>query len=190
MYCFKIKIMAFKTDQKVQNTSFSRSKWTTTWISGCKHLFFKIWMFKQFLSSKYNAFFSQIESLRLCFFSIQNLKCSWTLIQNLTSCILLKSKFDALCFSISKVCFWNGAFSFPLNFYKCYSLQRKLCWKMTRTWGKKLFLWVCRMCLSHFGALFLLVAFFMAIGFLMGLMTISFALPIDLYEPFWHSRSG
>ena len=38
--------------------------------------------------------------------------------------------------------------------------------------------------------MFLVIAFFMAIGFLMGVMNITFALPIDLYKSVWNSRNG
>ena len=44
-------------------------------------------------------------------------------------------------------------------------------------------------CLT-FVIIFLLIAFFMAIGFLMGVLTISFALPIDLYKSLWLSKNG
>ena len=44
-------------------------------------------------------------------------------------------------------------------------------------------------CLT-FGTTFLVIAFFMALGFLMGLMTISFALPTGLYKPLWNSGNG
>ena len=44
-------------------------------------------------------------------------------------------------------------------------------------------------CLT-FGTIFLINAFFMALGFLMGVMTISFALPIDLYKSLWNSENG
>ena len=51
---------------------------------------------------------------------------------------------------------------------------------MTMAWGKKIFYecvaWVC----LTFGTIFLVIEFFMALGFSMGVMTISFALPIDL----------
>ena len=40
------------------------------------------------------------------------------------------------------------------------------------------------------GTIFLLIAFFMAIGFLIGVMTISFALPIDIYKFHWNSQNG
>ena len=40
------------------------------------------------------------------------------------------------------------------------------------------------------GTIFLLIAFFMAIAFLMGVLTISFALPIDLYKTLWNSENG
>ena len=52
-------------------------------------------------------------------------------------------------------------------------------------WGKKIFYEsVACVCLT-FGIIFLLIAFFMAIGFLIGVMTISFALPIELYKYLW-----
>ena len=44
-------------------------------------------------------------------------------------------------------------------------------------------------CLT-FGTIFLIIAFFMAFGFVMGVMTISFALPIDLYKSLWNSENG
>ena len=63
-------------------------------------------------------------------------------------------------------------------------------------WGKKFFYErVACVCLT-FGtitkkkAIFLVIAFFMAIGFLMGVMTISFVLPIDLYKSLWNSENG
>ena len=46
------------------------------------------------------------------------------------------------------------------------------------------------MCLSHCATIFFFIAFFMALGFLMGVSTISFALPIDLYKTLWNSESG
>ena len=47
-------------------------------------------------------------------------------------------------------------------------------------WGKKI-LYECVACACiMFGTIFLVIAFFMALGFLMGVMTISFALPICL----------
>ena len=44
-------------------------------------------------------------------------------------------------------------------------------------------------CLT-FGTIFLVIAFFMALGFLMGVLTTSFALPIDLYKSLWISKNG
>ena len=56
------------------------------------------------------------------------------------------------------------------------------CWKMT-TAGCKIIFYECVVCVClTFGTIFLLIAFFMAIGFLVRVMTISFALPIDLYK--------
>ena len=44
-------------------------------------------------------------------------------------------------------------------------------------------------CLT-FGTIFVLIAFLMAIRFLIGVMTISFALPIDLYKSLRISKNG
>ena len=44
-------------------------------------------------------------------------------------------------------------------------------------------------CLT-FGIIFLVIAFFIALGFLVGVMTISFALPIDLHKSLWNSENG
>ena len=55
---------------------------------------------------------------------------------------------------------------------------------------KKVFLRVCGMCLSHVWYCLLVFAFFMASGFLMGVMTVSIALPIDLYKSLWSSENG
>ena len=56
--------------------------------------------------------------------------------------------------------------------------------------GKKIFdEGVACVCLT-FGTIFLAIAFFMALGFLMAVMTISFALPIDSYKSLWNSENG
>ena len=61
---------------------------------------------------------------------------------------------------------------------------------MTSAWGKKIFCEsVACVCLT-FGTIFLVIAFFMAIGFLMGVMTISIAIPIDLGKSLWNSING
>ena len=60
---------------------------------------------------------------------------------------------------------------------------------MTMAFGKKIFHeCVACVCLT-FGTNFLVIAFFMAIGFLMGVIIISFALPIDLYKSLWKSEN-
>ena len=61
---------------------------------------------------------------------------------------------------------------------------------MTKAGCKKTF-YECVACVClTFGIIFLLIAFFMAIGFLMGVLTISIALPIDLYKSLWLSKNG
>ena len=57
-------------------------------------------------------------------------------------------------------------------------------------WSKKIiYEYVACVCL-FFGTILLFIAFFMAPGFLMVVMTISFALPIDLYKSLWNSEKG
>ena len=38
------------------------------------------------------------------------------------------------------------------------------------------------------GTIYLVIAFFMALGFLMDVLNVSFALPIDLYKSLWNSE--
>ena len=57
-------------------------------------------------------------------------------------------------------------------------------------WGKNI-LYECVVCVClTFGTIFLLIAFFMSLGFLMGVMAISFAIPIDLSKSLWISENG
>ena len=57
---------------------------------------------------------------------------------------------------------------------------------MTTAGCKKVF-YKCVVCVClTFGTKFLLIAFVMAIGFLMGVMIMSF----DLYKSLWNSKSG
>ena len=61
---------------------------------------------------------------------------------------------------------------------------------MTMAWVKKIF-YECVACVClTFGTIFLVIAFFMALGFLMGVLTISFAIPIDLYKTLWIPKIG
>ena len=63
--------------------------------------------------------------------------------------------------------------------------QRTTCWKLTTASMEKLFYErEANICLT-FITLSLVIAFFLAIGFRKGAMTISFALPIDLYNSFF-----
>ena len=57
-------------------------------------------------------------------------------------------------------------------------------------WGKKNF-YECVACVClTLGTIFLVTGSFMANGFLMGVMTISIAKPIDLYKSLWNSENG
>ena len=56
--------------------------------------------------------------------------------------------------------------------------------------GKKM-LYECVACVClTFGIIFLVIAVFMALGFLVGVMILSFAQPIDLYKYLWNSENG
>ena len=48
---------------------------------------------------------------------------------------------------------------------------------------------VARVCLP-IGTILLVHAYSMALGFLMGVLTISFAPPVDLYKSLWNSENG
>ena len=62
--------------------------------------------------------------------------------------------------------------------------------KMTTAWFKSFF-YECVICVClAFATIFLFIAFFMALGFLMGVLTISFTLPISLYKSLWISKNG
>ena len=55
--------------------------------------------------------------------------------------------------------------------------------------GKKNF-YECVACIClTFGTIFLVTAVFLAFGFLVGVMTMSIALPIDLYKSLWNSEN-
>ena len=57
-------------------------------------------------------------------------------------------------------------------------------------WCKKIFYECVASVSLTIGTIFFVFAFFMALGFLMGVLTISFALPIDIYKSLWNSRNG
>ena len=58
-------------------------------------------------------------------------------------------------------------------------------------WGKNVFCYECVVCVClMLGTIFLVIVFFEANGFLMGVLTILLALPIDLFESVWNSKNG
>ena len=68
---------------------------------------------------------------------------------------------------------------------QCYQSAPKL----FMAWCEKIF-YECVACVClTIGTILLVIAFFMALGFLMGLLTVSFALPIDLYKSLWISKN-
>ena len=61
---------------------------------------------------------------------------------------------------------------------------------MTMACGKKIF-YECVACVClTFGIMFLLIAFIVVLGFLMGVVSISFALPIDLHKSLSNSDNA
>ena len=57
-------------------------------------------------------------------------------------------------------------------------------------WGKKKFYEsVASVCFT-LGTVFLVIAFFTGLGFLIGVIILSFALPIDLHKYLWNSETG
>ena len=57
-------------------------------------------------------------------------------------------------------------------------------------WCKRFF-YECVACVClTIGTIFLVIAFFRALGFLLCVLTISLALPIDLYKTLWNSENG
>ena len=133
-----------------------------------------------FFTPKSDTYFFLFKIWRVVIFSVQNL----------TRCIFFYSKSVALYFLCFKICLVLRFLNQNLPFKSCFQIlaeniskfsqhQRKTCWKMTTTWGKKIFYEnVACVCLT-FGAIFFVFALFMANGFLMGVMTISFALPME-----------
>ena len=80
---------------------------------------------------------------------------------------------------------------FKVSFQILTALLSK-CSQLVGLWlGVKTFFYECVacVCLTN-GTIFLFIAFFMALGFLMGVFTVSFALPIVLYNSLWISQNG
>ena len=86
---------------------------------------------------------------------------------------------------------FESSFQIPAEILsKCCQHRITAWWIMTMACAKKIsYECVDCVCLT-FGTVFLVIAFFMALGFMLGVMTISFALPIDLYRSLWNSENG
>ena len=165
----------------MQNMSFSQSKMN-------QNLMF--WMRKFFSKSDMSQSF-KFKIQRIVFFSIHNLRrCKtfksksvefqyfyfkiWHVVNFFIQNLLFKSSFQILAELLSK----------------CYQCQRTTCWIMTMACSKKIF-YECVACVClTFGTIFLVIAFFLALGFLVGVMTISLALPIDFYKSQLISENG
>ena len=83
----------------------------------------------------------------------------------------------------SKSCFLK-LFRFLLHCYQSATINNFMaCCK------KVFYECVACVCLT-IGTIFLVIAFFMALRFVMGVLTVSFALPIDLHKSLWNSENG
>ena len=171
--------MILKKHENCEKCRFQGVKWTKKWFFECKH-FFNIWHVKKFL--------------------IQNLKrCIFLSIQTETRCKTFKSKSDALYFFLiwHVVIFFIQSLLFKSTYQilvellsKCCQHQRTTCWIMTTAWGKKIFYELVACACLTFGTTFLVIAFFLAIRILMGVMTISFELLFGLYKSLCNSVNG
>ena len=198
---FNLKSCFLKKHENCKLCRFCGVKWSKTRFFECKN-FFKIWLVKNFL----------IQSLARCIFLIQNLtRCksfnsksdalwkfcfkNWRVvfisIQNMTRCKSFSFKiWRVVEFFIQNLLFKRYFQIFTEILSKCYRHQRTTCWKMTTACCKNSFSeCVACFCLTS-GTVFLVIAFLMANGFLMGVITKSFALPIDLSKSLWNSEIG
>ena len=167
---FDWKLCLMKKHEKCQMCRFHGVRWTKTWFIECE-LFFKD---------------NHVENF---------------LIQNLTCCKSFNSQSDVLCFLQFKS--WHVAiFSFQNLIFKssfqiradilskCYQHQRTTCWKTTMVRIKKIkYECVACVCLTY-RTILLVIAFFIATGFSMSVMTISFAILFDLVKILCTSESG
>ena len=156
---------------------------------------FKIWCLVFFLSfqnlthiknfNSKSGFLKKHEKCKICRFHWTKVSKMWLfegkrffknrqvekfLFQNLTRFFFLK-----ICL-VENFLIWNLLFKSSFQMLaellsKCYQHQWISCWKMRRARVKKIF-YECVACVClTFGTVFLVIAFFMAIGFLMGVMT-------------------
>ena len=87
------------------------------------------------------------------------------------------------------MCFLNRVFRFWLNYYQSSTKNNLL--ESDNGYVSKTFFCDCVVCVClTFCTIIFVIAFFMAFGFLMGVLTISFGLPIDLYKALWIPRNG
>ena len=106
----------------------------------------------------------------------------WQVVKFFTQNLLFKWSFQIPAESSSN-CYQNQKTA-------CWTLTMAWGWTMTMAWGKKSF-YECVACVClRSGTIFLVIAFFMALEFLMGVMTISYALTVDLNKSLWNSETG
>ena len=172
--------MLFRKARKRQKKSFSRSQMIQNRIFWTQTFFQNLTCQKVFNSDSNALYFLQSKFWRVVKLSNQNLtRCLfffniWRVVNFFIQNLLFKSTFQILAELLSK----------------CYQHQKTTCWIMTTSWGKKKVFYECvaYVCLT-FGTIFLVIAFFMALGCLMRVMTLPFAVSIDLYKSLWNSEN-
>ena len=151
---------------KCKICAFYGVKWVKTWVCVCK-FFSKSCFSKKIFYSK-SCFLKIIFSSKSCF---------------------LKKLFFFKVWRVVKILIQNN--DFQIFFSDCCCIVIKVlptCRFMP--WCKKMFYeCVAPVCLK-IGTIFLLIVFIMALGFLMGVLTISIAIPIELYKSLWSSKAA
>ena len=164
----------------MQELSFSRNKMNP-------NLFFWMQTFFQNLTSR-KIFDSK--SNALYFFQTKMWRVVKLLNQNLTRCIFLFQNLTRCNFLYSKSAFQIDFLDSPWNITKMLPTKKNDLLENDDSLDKKIF-YECVACVCvTFGTKFLVISLVMALGFLMSVMTISFALPIDLYKSLWISENG
>ena len=170
------KILLFKSARKTQNLRILRDKMDQN-VTFCVQIFFFqnllfIIFFCKIMLFKNNFFFKIWRVEKKFLFKIWRVM--KILIQNLTRCKIFNSK---------------SAFKSVFSDSRWIIIKVLPTW-LTMAWGKKIsYECVACVCLTFF-TIFLVIVFFMTLGLLIGVITISFALPIDLYKSLWISENG
>ena len=175
--------MLFNIARETQFLRILRGKMKQNMIFSVQ-FFFQNLLFKQKLFFKI-VLFKNISSFKIMLLNQKFCSKIWRvvifLIPNLTRSKKFNSGSDTLLSFLFKIMLSKSSFQILATLLsECYQHHKTYFWKKTMAWGKKIF-YKCLACVClTLGTIFLTMAFSMAIGFLMGVMIVSFALPIDL----------